>query len=62
MTTAHKHQQQWWESLDEDGLEVDLRHLRGMSKVIAQGLVPSRSEERTARGNHRYPKHFYASR
>lgn len=64
MTTAHvhKHEQHWWEFLDDSELEVDLRNLRGMNRIIQQGLLAERSDVRTARGNHRYSKHFYVSR
>jgi hypothetical protein len=45
----------WFDELDDLG-GIDVHNVRGMSRTLRRGLVVSRQDARTSRGNRRFTR------
>jgi hypothetical protein len=48
------HNTAWFDEVE--GLEVDIRNMRGMGRTLRRGLIATRNDIRTSRGNRRFAR------
>jgi hypothetical protein len=45
----------WFDELEDLG-EIDINNVKGMGRTLRRGLIPTRGDMRTARGNKRFAR------